>query len=38
MKKFIASLMIALSLIVGTVAATHYMADSAQVAAEPEGN
>ena len=37
MKKFIAGFFIALSLIAGTVAVSHYLADSSKVAAEPGG-
>lgn len=36
MKKFIAGLFVALSLIAGTVAVSHYLADSAHVAAQPD--
>ena len=38
MKKFIIALAIAVVAIAGTVAVTHYAADSARVTAEPGGN
>ena len=37
MKKFLLALAIAVVAIVSTVAVTHYVTDSAQVAAEPSG-
>ena len=38
MKKLAVAFVLALTLIGATVAVSHYMADSAQVAAEPDGN
>jgi hypothetical protein len=38
MKKFLFALAVALVAIDGTVALTHYVADKAQVMAEPGGN
>jgi hypothetical protein len=37
MKKFFIGFVFGLALIGGTIAATHYLADSAEVAAEPTG-
>ena len=37
MKKFLIALTVAVTVIAGTVAVTHYAADAAKVTAEPQG-